>query len=480
MTVEFLQKLLKEGEGFTIEFKECVNALNNSVFETVCAFSNRYGGHLLLGVRDDGAVLGVNPASIDGIKKNFINMLSNPQTITPTLFLSLSEIEYDGRIVLYVYVPVSSQVELLAGRLFDRNGDADVNITNAGDLAAQLIARKTGMFSERKVFKYVTPNELRLDLMPLVKQLALSRNEKHPWGKMSDMDILKSAGLYEEDWNTGEKGFNLAGILLFGRDDVIQSCAAGAVTDCLLRRDDLDRYDDRLIVETNLIEAYDRIFEFIEKHTLDRFFLIDGLSVSVRSRIAREIVSNSLAHREYTSSYRSRIVIERDRIVTDNWSRAQFLGPLDPDNFTPRSKNPIIAKFFVNIGRADELGSGVRNLYRYTRIYTGGAEPELIEGDVFKTIVPLVGDKSDKVGDMGDILGDMGDILTRSEQEFLQALLPHLLENEWVDNATAREVSSKSPTSVNRYMARLTELGILTASGENKGRRYQLPKKYRA
>ena len=57
MTVERLEKLLKEGEGFTTEFKECTNALNNSVFETVCSFSNRYGGWLLLGVRDDGEVI---------------------------------------------------------------------------------------------------------------------------------------------------------------------------------------------------------------------------------------------------------------------------------------------------------------------------------------------------------------------------------------------------------------------------------------
>jgi predicted HTH transcriptional regulator len=47
--------------------------------------------------------------------------------------------------------------------------------------------------------------------------------------------------------------------------------------------------------------------------------------------------------------------------------------------------NPLLAHFFVNIGRADQLGSGVRNLYRYTKIYSGG-EPELIEGDIFKTI----------------------------------------------------------------------------------------------
>jgi len=45
MTSEHLRKLLKEGEGLTVEFKECVNDLNNSVWETVCSFSNRYGGY---------------------------------------------------------------------------------------------------------------------------------------------------------------------------------------------------------------------------------------------------------------------------------------------------------------------------------------------------------------------------------------------------------------------------------------------------
>ena len=40
------------------------------------------------------------------------------------------------------------------------------------------------------------------------------------------------------------------------------------------------------------------------------------------------------------------------------------------------------------IGYADKLGSGVRNLYKYSKIYSG-KDPELIEGDVFKIIVPL-------------------------------------------------------------------------------------------
>lgn len=397
MTIEHIEKLISEGEGFTVEFKECTNALNNSVFETVCSFSNRYGGHLLLGVSDSGEIIGVNPSCAKDMKNNFVNVLNNPNKISPTLMLSLSEIEIDGRLVLYVYVPPTSQVEFCSGRIFNRNFEADVDITNSGELAAQLISQKSGQFTERRLFPYATLEDMRLDLVPIVKQLALSHNPKHPWKDMSDTELFRSAGLYEEDKMSGKKGFNLAGILLFGKDEVIQSCAPGYITDCIVRRENLDRYDDRLIVGTNLVEAYDKIFEFIEKHTLDKFFIIGNQSVSIRSRIVREIVSNSLVHREYSSSYRSRVIVERDQIVTDNWSRPQFDGRIDPDDFTPRSKNPLLAKFFVNIGRADELGSGVRNLYEYTRIYSGG-EPELLEGNVFKTIVPLTSvDKNLKV-----------------------------------------------------------------------------------
>ncbi len=60
-----------------------------------------------------------------------------------------------------------------------------------------------------------------------------------------------------------------------------------------------------------------------------------------------------------------------------------------PANLSPFPKNPVIARFFKEIGRADELGSGVRNLFKYCRHYSGGKIPELIEEDIFKCIVPL-------------------------------------------------------------------------------------------
>lgn len=37
---------------------------------------------------------------------------------------------------------------------------------------------------------------------------------------------------------------------------------------------------------------------------------------------------------------------------------------------------------------ADELGSGMRNTYKFTKLYSGGV-PQFIEGDIFKTLIPL-------------------------------------------------------------------------------------------
>ena len=75
-------------------------------------------------------------------------------------------------------------------------------------------------------------------------------------------------------------------------------------------------------------------------------------------------------------------------MFTENANRAVSGDAITPDNFQPNPKNPIIAAFFRNIGLADELGSGVRRLYRYVPRYSG-KPPIMIDGDVFSVIIPL-------------------------------------------------------------------------------------------
>ena len=134
MTSDRIRQLLADGEGLTIEYKECVNGLNNSVWETVCSFSNRYGGHLILGADDSGSPIGVNPNAAQQIKRNFATILNNPQKTSPSLFLSLSEVEVYVKLLLHVYIPISSQIQSCSGRIYDRNEDGDFDITNANQV----------------------------------------------------------------------------------------------------------------------------------------------------------------------------------------------------------------------------------------------------------------------------------------------------------------------------------------------------------
>ncbi len=80
-------------------------------------------------------------------------------------------------------------------------------------------------------------------------------------------------------------------------------------------------------------------------------------------------------------------------MYVENANRATKEGFVTVDNLEPNPKNPIIAMFFRNIGYAEQLGSGVRKLFKYSKYYSG-KDPQFIEDDVFRLIVPLDDDYS--------------------------------------------------------------------------------------
>lgn len=215
---------------------------------------------------------------------------------------------------------------------------------------------------------------------------------------MDDFELLKSAGLYLKDPNTGKEGITLGGILIFGKEELIHAALPHHKTDAILRKENLDRYDDRDDIRVNLIQSFERLMQFIAKHLNDKFYLEGDQRISLRDKIFREAISNLLIHREFANPFPAKLIIEKDRVYIENSNKSHGNGIIDPENFSPFPKNPTIAKLFKEIGWVEELGSGVRNIYKYSKIYSG-ADPVFIEGDVFKTIIPLVSEVSDHASD---------------------------------------------------------------------------------
>ncbi len=102
-------------------------------------------------------------------------------------------------------------------------------------------------------------------------------------------------------------------------------------------------------------------------------------SISLRSIIFRELVANIIAHREYTSAAPATMMIYADRVEFKNPNVPHYHGRIDPGNFTPFPKNPTICKFMIQIGRCEELGSGVRKVNLYLPHYAPGAGRPVFE-----------------------------------------------------------------------------------------------------
>lgn len=345
MNIETFKSILTIGETIAVEFKRCGNGIEHDTYESVCSFLNRFGGDIFMGVLDDGTVAGVSEKAAPDLVKNFISVVSNPDIFVPTIYLEPEILTYEGHTVIHVHVPSSSEVHTFKKVIYDRVNDADVKVTATAQIAA-LYIRKQNIFTEKKIYPYVTLDDLRLDLLPRIRQRAVNHAMGvHPWKDMDDIQLLRSAGLYGIDHATGERGYNLAAIMLLGKDEVTQDVVPAYVTDALVRKVNVDRYDDREIIKTNLVESYDLLMNFSRKHLSDKFFLEGDNRISLRNAIAREMLVNTLIHREMTSSFIAKFVIEKDRMYVENASRASKDGLITPDNLEPNPKNPIIAAF---------------------------------------------------------------------------------------------------------------------------------------
>ena len=185
MTPEHIEKLIQDGESVTVEFKTCQTQLSKEVYPTVVAFLNRNGGHLILGVTDKGEVVGVDKSSISQIKKDFANTINNEQKLQPPVYLPLEEIQLHDKIILHAYVPPSSSVHRVNGKVYDRNADADIDISNSTLLIGKMYLRKQDGYTENRVYPHLKLKDLRIDLIEQVRQIAVNRRADHPWKKLS-------------------------------------------------------------------------------------------------------------------------------------------------------------------------------------------------------------------------------------------------------------------------------------------------------
>ena len=456
-----IDKLREQGEGTTIEFKRGGQGARNDTFESYCAFLNREGGDILLGVEDDGTVVGLPPNAVKDMVKNLISAMNDANLLNPPFCVLPEILDYEDKKIIHMNVPKSTDVHRFRGVCYDRIDESDIKVTSS-DQIAQMYIRKRNIYTEQTLYPDVIIDDLRSDLIPRVKMMACAFRPDHPWKELSDIDLLRSARVNVYDTARNAYCFNAAAILLLGKDEIIVRYFPAYKTDALLQRVNEDRYDDRLTVATNLIESYDQLIAFGQKWLPDKFYLENGATVSLRDKILRETIGNLLIHREYTSSRPGRLIIRKDEMFADNANKVLQPGHITLRNLCPRAKNPVIADFFQAIGRADELGSGVRNLYKYVKLYSG-AEPIFDEEDVFTLSIPLDNDYNPE----GNSMVKNGMTVAHGNgHQIRQAIIDAICRNSQVSIKTiAEQLNGITPAQVRLQLNKMKEEGVLHREG---------------
>src|SRR5262245_24592255 len=99
---EELARILDEGEGRQVEFKEGLSA-DGRVSRTICAFANTRGGIVLVGVSDRGEVRGV-PRPLDVARE--IDWLAR-RSVEPAVEVRVEVLKKGGRAIVCCSVPLS-------------------------------------------------------------------------------------------------------------------------------------------------------------------------------------------------------------------------------------------------------------------------------------------------------------------------------------------------------------------------------------
>lgn len=117
-----LEELLKQGESYKIEFKASMiwdyvegkrnKTMGFEVAKTVAAFMNSAGGHLLIGVRDDKTLLGIEndlkllkKSNDDAYGLHFTNIINNYLGKENRPYAEISFEEINGKKVAIVTIP---------------------------------------------------------------------------------------------------------------------------------------------------------------------------------------------------------------------------------------------------------------------------------------------------------------------------------------------------------------------------------------
>ena len=379
MTQDQLIELLRRHEWRDVEFKEARRSVPRDAYETVSAFANTEGGHLVFGVRENGREMEiVGVLDVDKVQSEFLSTLRQPDKLSVVVDVEEELHRHGDSDLLIFYVPEAhrSQKPVFlngnVGRSFVRSGGSDVRCSDQERnrfLLDAAVERPDGLAVDLDLRTAFDPDAIRW-----YRAVYETRPDNRSCATLSDTDFLAEMGLLVEQG--GERRPTRAAILLFGANPTFRQLLPRPVVDCQRftatreAADTEDRWFDRVVLEENLVRTWRFLIEDWYQKFAEHPFRLDPATMQRHDtppdyRAFRESMINLVMHQDYADHSRPAVIRHyRDQTVFWNSGDAFAADPhlLEPGEREVR--NPRIVLAFRRIGLSEHAGWGLRDVFR--------------------------------------------------------------------------------------------------------------------
>ena len=397
MTEHDILQAVDQGECRDWEFKSAAGGLPASLWDTYSAMANSDGGTIVLGIEEREGQFRISglPHPQRTIK-DFWNTINNRGKVSTNLLTDQDAHlqTLDTATVMVIQVPRAArrQRPVFVGQnpllgTYRRNHEGDYRCSP--DEVGRLLADQAEEPADARILPFLTLEHLDLPTIQQYRQLFAATKPDHPWLLLDTRELLIRLGGWRKDWLTGDEGITIAGVLMFGKDDVIRDPAVLPQYHVDYREKlsaDADtRWDDRLVPdgtwEANVFQFYQQTIRRLirdlkvpfqldaEMHRIDHTPVHEAL---------REAVVNAVIHADYRgvggviiSKLRSRIEISNPGTLLISYEQLLQGG-------ISECRNKSLQRMFQMIGGGEKAGSGIDRI-RQGWASQGWRFPELEE-----------------------------------------------------------------------------------------------------
>jgi ATP-dependent DNA helicase RecG len=463
--------VLAGGENLTTEFKRRVND-DELVLAVVC-LANSQGGTLVVGVEDDGRIVGAAPRHGASTHPSRVAALIQART-EPPVATEVSVVSVSGHEILVVEVPTADPAPAgtkngtFVRRVLDPTGRPECRPMTPHEIVSMGFSAR-GIDYAASVARGATEQDLDPLEFDRFRRLCRSSGDE-AMSRLADEDVVRALGLRSQDGHLA-----LGAVLLFGHADAVRRWVPAAET--LFQDLRPDRLEDRRL-QGPLLRVAEEVGRLLDERNEVTELAAGILRVEVPLIPAvtrRETVANALVHRDYSELGPVHVQITPNAFTVAN--PGGFPPGVTVDNLLDQSRprSPIVADAFKRAGLVDRRGKGVNEMFEQ-QLRAGRDAPDYSRSTSGSVVVSVP---------LGTADLDLVRFLLTFEDAAQRPLglddLRLLHEVKAAGSATGSELAAATSTPAARTRAvatHLVELGLLESRGSGRGRRFHLTARF--